>query len=109
MRAALTLVLCLFVACTFVVAAEKAEKADKEVTVKGNITCAKCELKKEDKCTTVIVAKEAGKDVVYYLDEKSGKANHAKICKEGKEGSVTGTVADKDGKKTITASKVEFK
>ncbi len=105
MRAALTLVLCLCVAYTFVAAEEKG----KEVNLKGNITCAKCELKKEDKCTTVIVTKEAGKEVVYYLDEKTHKAHHAKICKEGKEGTVAGTCVEKDGKKVVTVTKIEFK
>jgi hypothetical protein len=87
----------------FLVAAVHA--ADAEKTIKGTITCAKCDLKKEDKCTTVIVAKEDGKDVIYYLDDKAGKANHAKICKEGKKGEVTGTVEKKGDKNIITVKK----
>ncbi len=74
----------------------------KEVTLKGKITCAKCDLAKEAKCATVIVTKEDGKDVIYYLDAKSGKANHGKICNSPMDGSVTGTVSEKGGKKTIT-------
>jgi hypothetical protein len=81
---------------------------DKEKTLKGTITCAKCDLKKEAKCATVIVAKEDGKDVVYYFDDASGKKNHKTICQEAKKGSVTGTVSEKDGKKTVTVSKVTF-
>lgn len=84
------------------------KKDDKATTLKGTITCAKCDLGKETKCMTVIVVKEDGKDVVYYLDAKSDKANHKQICQAGKPGSVTGKVAEKDGKKTITATKVAF-
>jgi len=82
---------------------------DKEVTLKGDITCAKCYLKLADKCATVIKVKESGKDVVYYFDEAGHKKYHSKVCTESKEGSVTGKVSEKDGKKIITVSKVEYK
>lgn len=79
-----------------------------EKTIKGKITCAKCDLGKEDKCMTVIVAKEDGKDVIYYFDDKSGKANHGKICKAAMDGEVTGKVEKKGDKNIITTSKVTF-
>jgi hypothetical protein len=97
------------------VAADDKKADDKEVTLKGKITCAKCDLKVkgQDTCATVIVVteKKDGKDVdvTYYFDEKSDKDNHKTVCKGSKEGSVTGKVTEKDGKKTITASKVDFK
>jgi hypothetical protein len=97
-------VLSLMLGCVAVALAQ-----DKEVTLKGKITCAKCDLKKEAKCATVIVVKEDGKDVVYYLDEKSGKDNHKTICTDPKDGTVTGKVSEKDGKKIITATKVDIK
>jgi hypothetical protein len=81
----------------------------KEVTLKGTITCAKCDLHEQTKCATVIKVKEGGKDVVYYLDDASAKKNHGTICQTPKEGSVTGMTSEKDGKKIITATKVEFK
>jgi hypothetical protein len=84
-------------------------RPDKEKTLTGTITCAKCDLGKESKCATVVVVKEDGKDVVYYFDAKGDKANHGTICKSPKEGSVTGTVAEKDGKKWVTVSKVDWK
>jgi hypothetical protein len=77
-------------------------------TIKGKITCAKCDLGKEDKCTTVIVAKEDGKDVIYYFDDKAGKSNHGKICKAAMDGEVTGKVEKKGDKNIITVSKVTF-
>ncbi len=90
------------------VSAQDKKGAAKEVTLKGNITCAKCELKKEEKCTTVIVVKVGKKDVIYYFDAASHKEYHDEICTAGKVGSVTGTVT-KDGKKlVIAAKKVEF-
>ncbi len=49
-----------------------------------------------------------GKDVVYYFDKDSNKKHHGKICTESKKGKVTGTVSEKDGKKVITVTKVEF-
>jgi hypothetical protein len=83
---------------------------DKEVTLKGDITCAKCDLKLvKDKCATVVKVKEGDKDVVYYFDEAAHKKYHSKVCTESKEGSVTGKVSEKDGKKIITVSKVDYK
>jgi hypothetical protein len=81
---------------------------DKEVTLKGTITCAKCDLKEAQKCATVIQVKDGDKTVTYYFDADGDKANHKTICTEAKKGSVTGTVSDKDGKKTVKVSKVEF-
>ena len=82
---------------------------DKEVTLKGTITCAKCDLKEAQKCATVIQVKDKDdKTVTYYFDADGDKANHKAICTEAKKGSVTGTVTEKDGKKTVKVSKVEF-
>jgi hypothetical protein len=94
-----------FAMVTVVMAAD-----DKEVTLKGTITCAKCDLKVEGQtsCATVIKVKEGGKDVVYYFDKASHGKNHKSICQTPKEGSVTGKVSEKDGKKTIAATDVKF-
>ncbi len=114
MRAALSMLLGFAVVCalTLTVTAAEKEKA-KEVTIVGTITCAKCDLKLEKSCMTVIKGKikdkDGDKEAVYYFDTKTGKDNHKKICTEAKEGTVTGTVAEKDGKKIITVTKVEFK
>jgi hypothetical protein len=83
------------VALLFVFTAARADE-EKKVTLKGTICCAKCELKKEAKCATVIKVK----DKIYYFDEVSGKKHHKAICTEPKEGEVTGTVS-KDGDKLI--------
>jgi hypothetical protein len=84
--------------------------ADKEVTLKGTILCAKCALKQTPKCTTAIQVKEDGKDVVYYFLDKGAKEDyHEEVCGGGKkEGTVTGLVTEKDGKKWIKPSKVDY-
>jgi Family of unknown function (DUF6370) len=100
----LTLSLALVVGLATTMAEEK-----KEVTLKGTITCAKCDLKKEAKCATVIKVTKDGKDTVYYFDADMHKKYHGDICNEPKEGTVTGTVK-KDGEKMIvTVSKLEYK
>jgi hypothetical protein len=80
----------------------------KEVTLEGKITCAKCDLKVADSCHTVIVVKDGDKEVTYYFDKAKDKY-HKEVCRAAKEGKVTGTVSEKDGKKVIKVSKVEFK
>ncbi len=99
MRAAFSLVLGLAVA---LVVAAKVSADDKEVTLKGTILCAKCTLKETDDCTNAIRVKEEDKEVVYYFDDKGKKEKyHKKICQKPAEGSVKGTVSEKDGKKYI--------
>ena len=100
--------LAMVVALVVMARAEK-DKDGKEQTLKGTITCAKCDLGIAKKCATVIKVKEGGKDVVYYFDPTADKKYHSKICTESKEGTVTGKVSEKDGKKIITVSKLEYK
>jgi len=95
-------------AATLLFAFTTAQAEDKEVTLKGTITCAKCDLKKEAKCATVIVAKEGEKEAVFYFDTDSDKKHHKAICTEAKKGTVKGTVSEKDGKKWIKVTDVKF-
>jgi hypothetical protein len=83
--------------------------APAEVTLKGTMKCAKCSLKLQDKCQDVLVVTEDGKEVNYFLkDNKEAKGFHKEICKADKENvTVTGTVSEKDGKKILTATKIE--
>ncbi len=84
---------------------------DKEKTITGDATCAKCSLKEAKSCQNVVKVKEDGKDVNYYMDMKNAvaKDNHAKMgfCKSDKKVKVTGTVTEKDGKKFIEPTKIE--
>ena len=77
----------------------------KEETLKGTITCGKCDLKLADKCATVIKVGEK----VYWFDEATSKKYHKEVCTEAKEGTVTGTVKKDGDKMIVTATKVEFK
>ena len=103
MRYSISALFALIAACLLVAGATA---ADKEVTLKGQITCAKCELKEAKKCETVIQVTEGDKVVTYYFMDKGNKETyHKNICQGEKKGSVTGTVAEKDGKKWITPAK----
>jgi hypothetical protein len=91
----------------------KAEEEAKEVKLTGKLVCGKCALKETDDCSNVLQVKDGDKTVTYYLKDK-GKAEtyHKDICTagtKGKEVTVTGKVAEKDGKKWITDAKVEAK
>ena len=91
-----------------------ARAADKEVTIKGDLVCGKCTLKVTPTvCTNVVQVKADGKIVNYFLDDKGNKEVYHKNCcacakdQTGFVATVTGVVAEKDGKKYIKASKVD--
>src|SRR5947209_5551254 len=98
------LVLCLGLA-TVASSEEKKEKG-KEVTLKGTFVCTKCSLKETEDCGNAIKVKKDDKEVVYYIKDKGKKEKyHKNFCTKTAEGSVTGTVSEKDGKHYITPSK----
>lgn len=80
-----------------------------DTTITGNMVCGKCTLHETDKCQNVVQVMEDGKTVNYYLKQNAtAKDAHGPICQGGSEKvTVTGTVKEKDGKKTMTASKIE--
>ena len=80
----------------------------KEVTLDGKITCGKCDLGKDKSCTTVIVVTKDGKDTVIYFDAEGHKKYHKDICQGGKSGTVTGTVTEEKGKKTVKVAKLKY-
>ena len=102
----------LSVGCVVVMLAMAALAQDKgkEVTLKGTLMCAKCSLGKTSECTTAIQVKEGDETVTYYLDDKgAGEEHHEPICGGSKkEGTVTGTVSEKDGQKYIKPNKVAY-
>jgi hypothetical protein len=98
-----------FLAASAVFAADTATSTAKEVTLVGSGQCAKCSLGKTDECQNAIVVKENGKDEVYMLTANDvSEKFHKKICKAAKDIKVTGVVKEVDGKKEITASKIEL-
>ncbi len=89
-------------------AARAAEPAP--VTVTGRIACAACVLKMPGvkTCTNVIVASEAGTEVVYGLAENAvTKAWDMKACEKAIPVKVTGTVSEAGGKRTLTPARIE--
>jgi hypothetical protein len=104
----LSLMAALAAACVVVAGAWAEDK--KEVTLKGTILCAKCALKEAKMCQTAIQVKEGDKTVTYYLLDKGNKESyHEAVCGgDRKEGTVTGVVSEKEGKKYITPKKVEY-
>ena len=104
MKAAFSMVLGLAVMCVLALSVRADDKKAKEETLKGTITCAKCDLGTADECQTVIKVK----DTVYEFDKDSGKKYHKEICKKAKEGTVVGTVTEKDGKKVVKVKEVKF-
>src|SRR5689334_14759390 len=79
--------------------------ADKSETVKGTGECAKCSLKEVDECQMAVTTKDGKKYLVENNDVS--KKYHKNICTEKKDVEVTGTISEKDGKKLITATKIE--
>jgi hypothetical protein len=85
--------------------------AAKEVTLKGDMTCAKCGLHESKTCQNVLQVKDpGGKETKYYLTKNAASDDkHEKICKGSTAAAtVTGTVGDDHGKKVMTASTVKF-
>jgi hypothetical protein len=80
-----------------------------EITITGNMVCAKCTLHETDACQNVVQVTEDGKTVNYYLKQNDiSKAAHSPICQGASEKvTVTGTVKEKSGKKTMTPTKIE--
>jgi Family of unknown function (DUF6370) len=107
MRTAFSVFLAASFLCLFVAGAQA---GDKVVTLKGEVVCAKCELKETSKCTTAIQVTEKGQKVTYYFKDKGAKEEyHEAVCGGGKqEATVTGTVSEKDGKKWITPTSVQY-
>ena len=94
------------------VSASSTLAADKEVTIKGEAQCAKCSLKVAGlkECAGVIVAKEGGKDVTYYLVKNEARDKdlpHKQICTTTKKVEAKGTVKEVDGKKELTVSSIK--
>ena len=79
------------------------------VTLEGKITCAKCSLGMADakECQNVLVVDQGGTPAHYYIAKNDISEAYGHTCKGEKAAVVTGTVAEKDGKKWITATKME--
>lgn len=82
----------------------------KPVTLTGKMECSKCQLHETADCGNVLSVKEGATEVKYYLvDNDLSKADHKDVCTAPKDNvTVTGTVEEKDGKKWLTAAKIDY-
>ena len=87
-------------------AAEK--EAAKAVTLQGTATCAKCDLGTAKECVSVLQVKEGEKTETYLLAGKADKEWHKNVCNGPKKVKMTGTVTEKDGKKTLDVTKIDM-
>ncbi len=103
----------LFVAIALVAALGLASAAfAADVTLTGNVACAKCTLKKADakECQDVLVVAGAnGATTEYYIVKNAVLKDFGHTCTGEKAVTVTGTVSEKDGKKWITPSRMNAK
>src|SRR5438093_864702 len=81
--------------------------ADTKIT--GEAVCAKCDLQETKSCQMAIKVKTAaGKEETILADNnKVAKDFHDEICKRSAKVNAEGAITEKDGKKTITLTKVE--
>ena len=86
-----------------------AADSSKEITLSGDMVCAKCVLHETKDCQNVLQVQQNGKTVNYYLAKNDVSNNfHDEICgTSGEKATVTGAVSEKDGKEMLTASKIE--
>jgi hypothetical protein len=84
--------------------------AGDEVTLQGKVVCAKCTMNRADakECQNVLVVAGADdKDVEYYIAKNEVSTKFGEVCTDTTKATVTGTVSEKQGRKWITASKME--
>jgi hypothetical protein len=90
-------------------AAPAKAEAKGEVSLKGQMMCAKCALKDADKCQNVLKVSDGGKETAYYLVQNDvAKKAHGKVCGGAAGATVKGTVGEDGGKKTLTASEIKY-
>jgi len=89
-------------------AAAKSAEAQETVTLTGEIGCAHCAFHVTSECADAIRVKENGKGVVYLFAADPARKHDMAMCDGVRDGKVTGIVSEKDGKKTIKVSKIEF-
>lgn len=80
-----------------------------EVTLKGQLTCAKCGLHESSVCQNVLRVTDAGDktETKYYLAKNDvAQAHHEEVCGSQVGATITGRVTDEGGKKVLTASAI---
>lgn len=97
-----------FLGLALVASLSIARGADEVKTITGEAKCAKCALKTQSTCQTVVQVKEGDKTVDYYIaDTQVAKDFHPTICQQPRKVTATGKVTKTDGKVILTADKIE--
>ena len=90
--------------------ADVAAAAAAEETFKGTLVCAQCGLKKPDahECQDVLLVEDGkGNTAEYYITKNDVAQKAGEACTLRIPATVTGTVAQKEGKTWLTPSKIE--
>ena len=80
-----------------------------DVTLKGEMVCAKCMLNKPDakECQDVLLVKDAkGATTEFYVTRNKVSQESGEACTQTIPATIVGTVSEKDSRKWITASKI---
>ncbi len=80
-----------------------------DVTLKGEMVCAKCYLNRPDakECQDVLLVKDAsGATTEYYVTKNKVSQESGEACTQAIPATIAGAVSEKDGRKWITASKI---
>ncbi|HET6149359.1 MAG TPA: DUF6370 family protein [Polyangia bacterium] len=85
----------------------------KEVSLQGDLGCAKCNFKTAKECQNVLKVTDGGKDTLYYLAANTvSKENHEAVCSGTKPAMVKGVLSEEgkgtNKKKVLTASEIKF-
>jgi hypothetical protein len=80
-----------------------------DAKITGEATCAKCTLNLTSSCQAAITVTGAdGKKEVILADQNAvAKGFHKEICQDAVKVNAEGVVTEKDGKKTISLTKIE--
>lgn len=96
------------IAICFVLALVAVSALAEKVEIEGTLLCAKCSLGQDFKtCTTALVVKKGDVETIYYLVDNDVLEAAGKPCMDQSEATVSGTIAEKDGKFWVTASSIE--
>ena len=80
-----------------------------DVKITGEASCAKCALNLTSECQNAITitGKDGKKEVILMEQNAVAKDFHSTICQDPAKVKAEGVLAEKDGKKVLTATKIE--
>jgi len=80
-----------------------------DVKITGEASCAKCALNLTPECQNAITVtgKDGKKEVILAEQNAVAKDFHSVICQDPSKVKAEGVIAEKDGKKVITLTKIE--